>query len=141
MFYYTGLEFKSRKSSTWSNRQVPRVTGKFGLGVQNKAVQRLTKFCQECTGHSKDSLPTTPNSILDMDTTRWYQNQIDYILCSQNGEALYSQQKQDLELTVFFFFRFIHDILHVSMPFSQIFPPSPKIISSLLKNSGSNLRK
>ena len=27
-------------------------------------------------------------------------NQIDYILCSQNGEALYSQQKQDWELTV-----------------------------------------
>ena len=28
------------------------------------------------------------------------QNQTDYILCSQNGEALYSQQKQDQELTV-----------------------------------------
>jgi len=27
-------------------------------------------------------------------------NQIDYILCSQDGEALYSQQKQDQELTV-----------------------------------------
>ena len=27
-------------------------------------------------------------------------NQIDYILCSQNGEALQSQQKQDWELTV-----------------------------------------
>ena len=29
-----------------------------------------------------------------------HQNQIDYILCSQNGEAIYSQQKQDQELTV-----------------------------------------
>ena len=29
-----------------------------------------------------------------------HQNQTDYILCSQNGEALYSQQKQDWELTV-----------------------------------------
>ena len=28
------------------------------------------------------------------------QNQIDYILCSQDGEPLYSQQKQDQELTV-----------------------------------------
>ena len=28
-----------------------------------------------------------------------YQNQIDYILCSQDGDALYSQQKQDWELT------------------------------------------
>ena len=25
---------------------------------------------------------------------------LDYILCSQNGEALYSQKKQDQELTV-----------------------------------------
>ena len=29
-----------------------------------------------------------------------YRNQIDYILCSQDGEALYSPQKQDQELTV-----------------------------------------
>ena len=26
---------------------------------------------------------------------------------------------------IFFFFHLIHDMLHVSMPFSQIFPPSP----------------
>ena len=29
-----------------------------------------------------------------------YQNQIDDILCSQDGQALYSQQKLDWELTV-----------------------------------------
>ena len=29
-----------------------------------------------------------------------HQNQIDYILCAKDGEALYSQQKQDQELTV-----------------------------------------
>ena len=29
-----------------------------------------------------------------------YQNQIDYILAAKDGEALYSQQKQDQELTV-----------------------------------------
>ena len=40
-FHYRGLECKSRKSrNTWSN-------GKFGLGVQNEAGQRLTGFCQE----------------------------------------------------------------------------------------------
>ena len=29
-----------------------------------------------------------------------HRNQIDYILLGKDGEALYSQQKQDLELTV-----------------------------------------
>ena len=28
-------------------REIPGVTGKFGLGVQNEAGQRLTEFCQE----------------------------------------------------------------------------------------------
>ena len=42
-FHHRGLECKGRKSrDTWSNRQ-------FGLGVQNKAGQRLTEFCQENT--------------------------------------------------------------------------------------------
>ena len=29
------------------SQEIPRVTGKFGLGVQNEAGQRLTEFCQE----------------------------------------------------------------------------------------------
>ena len=39
--YHRGLECKSRKSRD------TRVTGKFGLGVQNEANQSLTEFCQE----------------------------------------------------------------------------------------------
>ena len=40
-FHYRGLECKSRKS------KIPGVTvGKFGLGVQNEAGQRLTEFCK-----------------------------------------------------------------------------------------------
>ena len=31
------------------SQETPRVTGKFGLGVQNEAGQRLIKFCQENT--------------------------------------------------------------------------------------------
>ena len=30
-------------------QEVPGVTGKFGLGVQNEAGQGLTEFCQENT--------------------------------------------------------------------------------------------
>ena len=29
------------------SQEIPGVTGKFGLGVQNEADQRLTEFCQE----------------------------------------------------------------------------------------------
>ena len=29
------------------SQEIPGVTGTFGLGVQNEAEQRLTKFCQE----------------------------------------------------------------------------------------------
>ena len=29
------------------SQEIPGITGKFGLGVQNKAGQRLTEFCQE----------------------------------------------------------------------------------------------
>ena len=31
------------------SQETPRVTGKFGLGVQNEAGQRLIEFCQENT--------------------------------------------------------------------------------------------
>ena len=31
------------------SQETPRVTGKFGLGIQNEAGQKLTKFCQENT--------------------------------------------------------------------------------------------
>ena len=29
------------------SQEIPGVTGKFGLGAQNEAQQRLTEFCQE----------------------------------------------------------------------------------------------
>ena len=48
-------------------QEIPGVKGKFGLGVQNEAVQRLREFLRECTCHSKDPLPTTQ----DIDITRW----------------------------------------------------------------------
>ena len=41
------------------SRETPGVTGKFGLGVQNEAGQRLIVLPRECTGHSKHPLPTT----------------------------------------------------------------------------------
>ena len=54
----------------WS-QEIHGVTGKFGLGVQNEAGQRLTVLPRECTGHSKHPLPTTQEKTLHMDITRW----------------------------------------------------------------------
>ena len=52
------------------SQEIPGITGKFGLRVQNEAGQRLIEFCQ-CTGHSKQHLPTTQEKTLHMDLTRW----------------------------------------------------------------------
>ena len=34
-------------NATVGSQEIPGATGKFGLGVQNEAGQRLTEFCQE----------------------------------------------------------------------------------------------
>ena len=51
-------------------KEIPGVTGKFCLGVQNEAGQRLTVLPKDHTGHSKHPLPTTEETILHMDITR-----------------------------------------------------------------------
>ena len=52
------------------SQEIPGVTGKFGLGVQNEAGQRLTVLPRQCAGHS-EHLPTTQETTLHMDFTRW----------------------------------------------------------------------
>ena len=39
------------------SQEIPRVTGKFGLGVQNEAGQRLIESCQENALVIKNPLP------------------------------------------------------------------------------------
>ena len=51
------------------NQEIPGVTGKFGLGVQKEAGQRLTVLPRECTNHSKHPLPTTQQTALHKDIT------------------------------------------------------------------------
>ena len=50
-------------------QEIPGVTGKFGLGVQNEAGQRLIVLPREHTGHSKHPFPQ--EETLHMDITRW----------------------------------------------------------------------
>ena len=50
------------------SQEIPGVTGKSGLGIQNEVGQRLTEFMpREHTGHSKHSLPTTQEMTLHVD--------------------------------------------------------------------------
>ena len=112
-FHLRGLECQSGKSrDTWSNKQV-------WLWVQNEAGQRLTEFCQEKT-------LVIANTLFHQHK-RWFytwsssygntETRLIIFFADKDGEALYSQKKWDLELT----------IAHT--------------ISSLLPNSGLNWRK
>ena len=71
------------------SQEIPGVTGKFGLGVQNEAGKRLIEFCQENT-------IIIANTLFQQHKRRLYtwkspggqnQNQIDYILCSQKWKS------------------------------------------------------
>ena len=64
------------------SQEIPGVTGKFGLGVQNEAGQKLIEFCQENTLVITNTLFQQHKRQLCMWTSPdgQYQNQIDYIL-------------------------------------------------------------
>ena len=64
------------------NQEIPGLIGKFGLGVQNEAGQRLTEFCQKNALIIANTLPTTQKTTLRVDITRWSILKSDYILCN-----------------------------------------------------------
>ena len=53
------------------SQETPGVTGKFGLGIQNEAGQRLIEFCQENTQVIANTLFQQHKKTLHMDITRW----------------------------------------------------------------------
>ena len=77
-------------------------TGKYGLGVQNEAGQRLIEFCQE----NALVIETSSSKYTREDSTHGDYQMVNTItrliifFAAKDGEALYSQQKQDGELTV-----------------------------------------
>ena len=74
------------------SQEIPGITGKIGLGVQNEAGQRLTEFLQrEHTGHSKHPLPTLQEMTRHMDITRclvYSQIKVIIFFAAKDGEAL-----------------------------------------------------
>ena len=81
--------------------EISGVTSKFGLGVQNEAGQKLTVLPREHMGHSRHPFPTTQEM-----TTHGHHQMVNtkirliIFFAAEDGDALYSQQKQDQELTV-----------------------------------------
>ena len=95
-FHYRGLECKSRKlRDTWNNRQIWPWNTKQSRAKANRI------FPRECTSHSKHPLPTTQEK-----TTHGHHQMVNteirliIFFAAKDGKALYSQQKQDWELTV-----------------------------------------
>ena len=104
---------KSRKSrNTWSNRQIWPWSTEWGRAKVNRVLPR------ERNDHNKHPLPTTQDK-----TTHGHHQMVNteisliIFFAAKDGEALYSQQKQDRELTV------------------------AQIMNSLLPNSDLNWRK
>ena len=70
------------------SQEIPGITGKFGLGVQNEAGQRLTVLPRQHIGYTKHPFPTQETTVELLDITRWsILNQIDYIPCSQRWRS------------------------------------------------------
>ena len=112
-YHYRGLECKSRKSrNTWSNRQIWPWSTEWRRAKANRVLPR------ERTGHSKHPLPTTQKK-----TTHGHHQMVNtdirliIFFAARDGEALYSQQKLDQDLT------------------------AAQIVNSLLPNSDLNWRK
>jgi len=87
---------KSRKSkNTWSNRQIWPWSTELSRAKANRVLPR------ECTGNSKYPLPTTQDN-----STHGHHQIVNpkirliILFAAKDGEALYSQQIQDRELTV-----------------------------------------
>ena len=80
------------------SQEMPGVTGKFGLGVQNEAGQRLTEFCQENALVIANTLFQQYKRQLYTWTSSdgQYKNQIDYILCSQRWRSSIQSAKTRL---------------------------------------------
>jgi len=80
------------------SQEIPGGPGKFGLGVQNEAGQRLTEFCQENTLVIANTLFQQHKRWLYTSTSPdgQYWNQIDYILCSQRWRSSIQSAKTRL---------------------------------------------
>ena len=79
------------------SQEIPGVIGKFDLGVQNEAGQRLTEFWQESAPvfqHTRKDCTLGHHQVVNTEI------RLIIFFAAEAVEALYSQQKQDQELNV-----------------------------------------
>ena len=90
------------RNAKLGSQEIPRVAGKFGLGIQNEAGQSLIDFWQE-------KLLVISNTLFQQhkkDSTHGHHQMVNteirltILFAAENGKTLYSQKKQDQELTV-----------------------------------------
>ena len=84
------------------SQETPGVTGKFGLEIWNEAGQRLIEFCHEnalviANISSNNTREDSMHGHHQMVNT---EIRLIIFFAAKDGEALYSQPKQDQELTV-----------------------------------------
>ena len=101
------------------SQETPGVAGKFGLGMWNVAGTRIIEFCQENTLVIANTLFQQHKRTFYTWRHQMVNTEIKLVIffAAKDGEALYSQQKQDQELTV------------------------AQIMNSLLPNSDLNFKK
>ena len=83
------------------SQETPGVTGNLGLGVRNEVGQRPIEFCQE-------NALVIANTLFQHKRRLYHRHhqmgnteiRLIIFFAAKDGEALYSQQKQDQELTV-----------------------------------------
>ena len=78
------------------SQEIPGMAGKFGLGVQNEAGQRLTEFCQENELVIANTLFKNRRVYTWTSPDGQYRIQIDYILCSQRWRSSIQSAKTRL---------------------------------------------
>ena len=84
------------------SQEIPGITVKFGLGEQDESGQRLSESCQEnavvkantCASNTRDDFTHGHHQMVNTKI------KLIMFFVAEDEEAVYSQQKQDLELTV-----------------------------------------
>ena len=95
-FHYRGLECKSRKSrNTWSNRQIWPWSTELSRAKANRVYQKNALVIAKPSSNNTREDSTHGHHQMVNTKTR-----LIIFFAAKDGEALYSQEKQDQELTV-----------------------------------------